>query len=683
MKADEWNEAIAAYFFNEDAAQRRVYLSIDADELARIAALAGAEIADASADFAAAMRSAASNSRDPLYIWRTKYERWRSLPSPRPTPPFLNLLALFVMVAEESTERPGWPFYGPLQEKLRADGPRLREDLEGFELVGLAVVLWSALATWLTDDLEGSRGLSTAQAPRTGIRCLIGHAYSQVVVRRSELDDLAAFFQHVGLDESAQLDPQTGPSWLFRLWRTWVMQGGSTSDRLRRLAAGAESDAADVIGRVLFDELRGPSAGTPPPARPDDKRRVELSLVLDDWEGNELRFGVLIRASLVGLRLSDDDCDFALREAGELFELSLPVTAEALEGFAIHSGDVVLTFRHRPTIAMARRELDVWISVVDPEPGEEVYLFTKGSHGTDAAPRGGVLATRVRNVPEGWLLYRGDTVPGERRVGAAPILAGGLRLRRRHDYLLGGPPSVVVPPGPGTSYRVFLDGVFHTDIGAEGGVVAVPLELGVGLHELRLDPVTLRFTLVAAMPTVAGPYRPHFVRAVTRSDAGEFMDFAARDAEDVTAVPFACGIVLDDGADDPDPGLTPLPGEVLYFGAPGRVEDRAVGAAPWTERAGLPVVGFEYQSRFACRGGRPAGAEFVAWKTHDSQWCLAPLLRPSQPALEDEWALTSWAREVLAIEDSGAVRLGWNNVADREWVRHVEHARKIEADRHG
>jgi hypothetical protein len=683
MNANEWNKAIAAYFFDEDAADRRVYLYVDGDELARIALRAGVEIDDAAADFVAAMRGAARNSRDPFYIWRRGYEEWRSLPRPRPTPPFLNLLALFVMVAEESTERLGWPFYGPLQQKLGADGPRLRQDLEGFELVGLAVVLWRALGTWLKDDLGGSRGLPTAQAPPTGIRCLIGHAYSQVVVRRSELDDLAAFFVHVGLDEVAELDPETGPSWLFGLWRAWVMHGGSASDRLRRVAAGADNDAAEVFGRVLFDELRAPPEAAPGPTRPDDKRRVDLSLILDDWEGNELRFGVVIRPSLVGLRFGDDDRDFAHREAGELVELTLPVTAEALEGFSIPSGDVILTFRHRATIPLARRELDVWISVSDPEPGEEVYALRKSGGATDAGRQAGLFATRVRNVPEGWVLYRGETIPGERRVGAAPVLAGGLRLRRRHDYLLGAPPSVVVPQGSGTSYRVLLDGVLHAEVGVEGGVVAIPPDLSAGPHEARLGPVTLRFTLLASAPTVAGPYHPRLVRVETRSDAGEFMDFAATEAGDAVPTPNACGIVLNDGADDPDPGLTALPDEILYFGAAGRIEDRVVEAAPWTVRAGLPLVGFEYRSRFACRGGRPAGAEFVAWKVNGSRWCLAPILAPSEPALEDEWALTEWAREVVAIEESGPLRLDWDDVANRQWALHVDHARKIVADGHG
>ena len=100
--ADVWNEAISSWFFNDAAAGQLVYLSMDDQELERLAN--HSRLADqqhARASFLAAMRLASAPT-DPFgyLVWRTK--SWQRLPQPRPAPPFVAVLALTALVADDA-----------------------------------------------------------------------------------------------------------------------------------------------------------------------------------------------------------------------------------------------------------------------------------------------------------------------------------------------------------------------------------------------------------------------------------------------------------------------------------------------------------------------------------------------------------------------------------------------------
>lgn len=249
---DAWNQAIASTMFGEEHANRPVYLDLDDDGLASIAArVEGAPIdGDPGQSLAAAVRQtlALPPRHGPMFrLHRARELTWeRTRRDVAEPPPVLGLLAVFVLAAEAMEKGEGMAphnYYGRLAKILHIPDdirPRLDHDYRA-----AAEDLFRGLNRWLSLN-EGRYGLPTALAlpPHP----YVGLPISQALVRADDRARLRRMFADLGLspgDGMAAGDMQL-------LIKQWLADGhGSAS--LRRLWAGPLDVRARVVELALAE----------------------------------------------------------------------------------------------------------------------------------------------------------------------------------------------------------------------------------------------------------------------------------------------------------------------------------------------------------------------------------------------------------------------------------------------
>lgn len=650
MLIREWNETLLAWFFSGRPLEH-VYLRVDDGEMDRLNSELALGLGSPADDLIAAVRREVQGS--PSLRWlRRRADEWRSRSDPDDAPPWLAVLALSVLVVARETERGSLAFYPPFSEALGLATALTQADYEES-----LYRWWFDLAKWLTDVNEGKRGLpSWRRIPRTGPRCVIGHPYTQVLLRREDSRDVDAFLRSLGQIEPGDLeitDPATAGSDLLQRFRQWAAKR-KVSSRLWEILYGARREATDSLQYMLLDRLHYEIDASGARLL---EREARLAVTLDDWADRRLRFSAIAPAS-IGLwesrSLEVDGQMVGPLEDGEPYPTPIPVNGAALDnGVSVVAGrDVTLIYRSSDVVALAARDWSMWCSVEDAKAGETVYLLVADS--AKARLRGllhGFGVASIDGVPEGWELYGPSPLvsaddldalglPTRKAWQAVPRLVGGLEVARR-SYLVGGPPAVIAPiDSAGMTLRLDGDPLDAAE-GDPSAFDLTPLHLGSGHHQVDVGPYRLNFELHTfdELPVVA--------ESVGRTRLGVFAPVGSGDSEPV----FIGAARRPTAAYDPVV-LAPLGARMVALGLPGHAAECSAEMGAWAVDAGLSQLVFEPAQSSSYSGGlRPVRP--VCWMAVQerpaSAWSVTQVLCSVEPGEEaKEGTVSSLARDVVS-----------------------------------
>ena len=425
-------------------------------------------------------------------------------------------MAVSVLVVARESERGSLAFYRPFSDMLGLGSVLSRDDYEES-----FYKWWLDLARWLAESNAGKRGLpSWRRIPQTGPRCVVGHPYTQILLRRDDFRDVDAFLLslgHLGPGDLEITDLATAGADLLERLRRWATQR-RVSGRLWELLHGSYREASDSLQYMLVDRLLDEVdiGGTR-----ILKREASLVVTLDDWIERRLQFAAIAPASAELWESRTIEVDGQMvgpLEVGEPHITSIPIDTSALDdGVSVTAtNDIALVYRPNDIVVLATRDWSLWCSVEDVEGGETVYLLV-----ADRATAGvrhlleSFRPSSIQGVPNGWTLYgpgaltlpRGQSIVGlpmRKSWQAVPRLVGGLEVARR-TFLVGGPPRVFVP-ADSAEMTVRVDGGSLDAAVSEGSVMDLrELDLGSGHHRVDVGPYRLTFELRAfgRLPEVA------------------------------------------------------------------------------------------------------------------------------------------------------------------------------------
>jgi hypothetical protein len=586
----------------------------------------------------------------PSLRWlRRQGDEWRSRADPDEVPPWLGLIAVSVLVVAREGERGSLAFYRPLSAMLGLSSVLSQNDYEE-----TFYKWWLDLAKWLADTNAGKRGLpSWRRIPQTGPRCVVGHPYTQVLLRREDLRDVEAFLLSLGHLRPGDIEitdaANAGADLLERL-RRWATQR-RVSGPLWELLHGGHQEGSDSLQYMLLDRLLDEvDIGS---ARVL-KREASLVVTLDDWMERRLQFAAIAppHAELWASRT----IEFNGQNVGPLEDrqphfTSIPLDTSALDdGVSVTANnDITLVYRPNDIVVLAARDWSLWCSVEDAELGETVYLLVADR--ATATLRRLLESFRpspsIDGVPSGWALYGPGalTLPsGQSIVGlpmrknwqAVPRLVGGLEVARR-TYLVGGPPEVFVP-ADGADMALYLDGEsLGPAMGDESVMELRHLHLGSGRHWVDVGPYRLMFEMRAFGRL------PHVGLTVGRTMLGAIIPIDRADGQPV----FAGGTRLPETEYDPIV-ICPLGARLVALGLPGQAVECLVMMCPWAEAAGLPQLLFEPTQHCSYPAGRPFSPILwvAALDAVSCTWSVTKVQRSSAPG-QTRTAVDPLAREVV------------------------------------
>ena len=543
-----WQERLAAEFFGPERCGAPVLFFIDSAELERL------QDPSQATDLCQAVSSRLLWSGDLFGPVTGDVARWRRGAQADP-PPCLPLLATTVLAAVNmyAPMGPGAPAYYPrLAELLKPPGPSAQWHRDKLERRYNDVkALWICLDHWLADR-RGGRGVSTI---RQGSLTKIGYALSQAIIRNQDHLILEEFFRTPGVGSLAPIDGAR----LLRELKSWG-RTASLSRRLRQaLASEAENPLLVPLLTALAEawasgrEAEQHSGGTPP-------ARLLVAAEEDFIEGWQLKWFLPAVPGVERDTLGYAGGAFSVvLEAGqEMYRLSgqIPEPVSALKHGLSAQGDLldvrVIPGRH----VLALREDPVagaWVETSELGLFEQ-YVFLYDGVGerqlrsaTDAA---GLPWYRPEPVAEsGWSVSSPVEFTNESQLAAALSAAdinglrhtptrrmrlhGGLRVRpdlgRRHNYLLGAEPDLLLSAPAGTPDVLLLNGEPQT-VPADGrlplrgmGLTAKEhsLEFGGTRMHLQLHPLAeTRCTASDDEGAEPGAAQPRHVVVPLRGDAG-------------------------------------------------------------------------------------------------------------------------------------------------------------------
>ena len=281
-------------------------------------------------------------------------------------PPFLTHLAVSVLVVEEQLERGSYAFYEPLSKRLSRP-TRISQE----EYRSTYFDWWLRLARWLEHDLGGERGLPTwRRIPKAGPRSIVGHPYTQVLLRREDRDVLDEFLESVWDLDAHDLeitDDAAAAAALLRQFTRWAQRSRGVSPRLLHIVISGTKDDKDSLGFMLLDRMTSSiDARSNDPPRTSTLRIVPT---LDEWS-RRVRLAVVAPASVSPtkpLRLEPYELPpIELDEPGQPVELQLPVQLDESATFRTRSG-YDLALRPAEEFVLARQGLERVGG--DPRPG--------------------------------------------------------------------------------------------------------------------------------------------------------------------------------------------------------------------------------------------------------------------------------------------------------------------------
>ena len=255
-----WNEAVANAVYRPETAGAPVYLDMEDELLADIAALVGDTSGDPRKQLVSAVRTTLNSPSDSTGVFGQHIRalhRWR--PETGNPPPVIGLLAVLCLAAEEMREADGFAannYYDRLMPLL-AIQPSDKDRVVGAYRKNSAD-MWETLNSWL-EGLHGERGLPTAYAYS---HAHIGRPLSQALIRAADREKLYDFFSDQGLEPRSRLSPQDMEPML----NEWIARVPSAaSNQLRALwkRSGARERITDIACQLL--ETWEPSVGASVP----------------------------------------------------------------------------------------------------------------------------------------------------------------------------------------------------------------------------------------------------------------------------------------------------------------------------------------------------------------------------------------------------------------------------------
>lgn len=186
-----WNDALAAHYFNQDAAGASVFLYASEEVIAEIGRPLGG-------DFPGFLRAVLQGPP-----WATRsglcqramqgYDNWRA--RGRPYPPYVAYLVLFVLAAGNKGPFAAQAYYPRLRQLLGLPPGGM---LPSFDRM---LELWDDLERWSNGDRNGELGLFEARIVGGWIH--VGLPLAQMVLTPQERQALPAIFGQAGLDSTS------------------------------------------------------------------------------------------------------------------------------------------------------------------------------------------------------------------------------------------------------------------------------------------------------------------------------------------------------------------------------------------------------------------------------------------------------------------------------------------------
>lgn len=655
MLQEEWNEALLTWLL-QGRPRERVYLRADDYELEKLNAHLGLE--QPANDLIEAVKAEANG--DASFSWlRGRTDEWRKRADLNETPPFLAPLAASVLIVSRETDHGSLAFYAPFSQALG-----LRRQMDSDDYYSSFFLWWLYLAQWLSEVNAGDRGLpSWRRIPKRGPRSIIGHPYSQILLRREDLRDVDLFLASLGQLAPGDFqitDIEAAGADLLERFTRWA-QRRQVSARLWELLFGESRKDVDSLQSMLLDRLLDEVED--PSIRPHE-RVSSLVITLDDWTDRQLRFSALITPTLgfeTGQVVIDGERIGPLH-VNEPCVIPIPVDSKSLkDGLNLPAGDeVTFVFRPAEVIVLVAREWSLWCSVDDADAGEMAYvLVSERALARFTLPSSWTEASGVDLLPEGWRLFGPLELPSRDKVALAavplrgetqaiPRLVGGLEVAR-HAYLIGGPPGVWIP-GDSTSASMRIDKQ-RKSVETDASIVLLKsFDLGPGSHQVEVGPYRLSFDLltVEQLPEVKGDLlRTAVGDVVPESQANGAMAFM--------------GAVRIPPVIDYDPLVTcPLGTRVVVLGEPGIAAECVPTMAPWAVAEGLTQALFEPMRPSSYPTGlhpfRPI--RWVAVQDEEtSVWTVTQVEKPSAEPITvgDSTDLARWAVE--SIGDTPTFRI--------------------------
>jgi hypothetical protein len=513
MDFEKWNDVLARRLFRGSGLPVR--FPSDDDELQKLSDELGCGLGDARSDLEAAVQEyfRLASGADPFNYLKQLGSAWFSQPCG--PPPYLPVLAMAVLVANDQTERGQTSFYPPFSRSLG-----LSRTVKWDEYDSSVRRWWYQLGRYLLDASDKEPAQSAAleglptwmNIPTSGRGSTMGHAFTQVLLKRDDRHDVDVFLGTLDGSPFGELeikDAEDAAERLVGKFRRWAGQEGRVTPRLQKLLAKDNDETLRRLGFLLLNRLLEPPGG-PDDEPPDVAPKLRAVITLDDFD-NKLGLGVqapsnLAEGSQLAIRLEDEEL---VLYPDSIEPLPIDINVSLLQrGREIACEDgAAIEYRAQPITALATRYWDIWCAVDDVRAGEEIYVLAREDLAHRVASCFGTDQQNTRvALPEGWCLV-GPAAPTSNAVfdevtsllkprqPVVPRFSGGLPLGKGRTYLLGGAPDVRLTDDDDAD-SVLVD-QRPAGLAARDGLVRLrDLDLSTGSHEVRVGPYSLRFELL-------------------------------------------------------------------------------------------------------------------------------------------------------------------------------------------
>lgn len=494
---ERWNGAIAGVVFSPDHAGVPVYLDLEDDVIASVAAVVGEQSEEPEAALVADVAATIDGGASQAGILRAHALRVRQWEQGDRigTPPHLALLAVMSLAAERMANGEGMSannYYGRLAPMLGMPDRQL--DLaQAYRRV--AERWWNDLNLWL-ERHDGRRGLPTAYSLGALQHRYVGLPISQALVRAADRQGLVRFFQRLGFAAGSDVPPHA----LTPLLDAWIRQNPSPATRsLQRMwSKPATRERVAEVAAVALAAWDGTVSG-----RRGDGGAADENLRLVATVGGFLRPRLEVGV-LAYLERPEEARDVRVLTAeGDPAVTALPTSIGAMRLAGIERADLgslldgVLTIEdsltgrvtsRRPRRIVPFRQHDLLLQLVEADQvqaGEDIVLLVENSLlakleamlGEVARPGWRVAGSELSGVPPRWTVVRDVQVlrapavsPPDDLKSLIPLtqsqltLAGGFgipgRLRRWHSWQ---PPEIRALDDSGELLHVRVIGIGGTD----------------------------------------------------------------------------------------------------------------------------------------------------------------------------------------------------------------------------
>lgn len=514
----QWNAAIANDFLESGNANRRVLLYVDEERIRNIGSRFPDIQGNAHDDFVAAVRRTLTTD-DTFAYHTTTLQSWNEKIADRlivedSPPPFLGLLALFVLAAGDMQRDATigvntHNYYVRLRRLLEM--PVIGGQPQGFDLISIGA--WTLLARWLERTNRGKFGIIPDRPnPRVPY---VSRPMNQCVLRAGDRSRLAEFFDWAGWSHPRELPTSDE---LIDLLRGWDDGGGQLSAHGK--AQLRDDDAAKVIAEIVSDDFEHwATAGNPPPPTNTIGRAAQRPgrIVLQFIPSRNGTASWAFQPETLNLSGSTTargpDGEVRLNPMNEhwlmpLDGIQVKTYLEGQRSLELRTETLTFRWRYEEIHVLASGDGNNGakgeISQKRPEFGMPCSIFFRNNSRhlvIDVLERctNENYTERPSMAPcEGWSLisnvvferaYNGMDAPPECLVPLRPrsgiMLCGGIKLGA-DEWFEGYPPKALVTPGMGESPTLRVNNVQLPEEGLSGLVDLAPYLHG-GLNTLKTD----------------------------------------------------------------------------------------------------------------------------------------------------------------------------------------------------